>query len=47
MIVNKVEVTDQIMKWIDTDISNPVEITYVNLVFEHRKSYSTRKQNLT
>jgi hypothetical protein len=35
------EFSDQIMKWIDTYLNNPAEITYVIFKFEYLNSYGT------
>ena len=41
LIVNKTEIPEQIMNWIDEYLSNPVEITYVIISFEYLNSFST------
>jgi hypothetical protein len=41
LLANQDEVTDQIWNWIDGYISNPAEITYVNIGFEYLNSFST------
>ena len=38
---NKTETIEQIMNWIDEYLSNPAEITYVIIAFEHLNSFST------
>ena len=38
---NKTETIEQIMNWIDEYLSNPAEITYVNISFEYLNSFST------
>ena len=38
---NNIEVTGQILNWIDEYIRNPAEITYVILAFEYLNSSST------
>ena len=38
---DKTKVTEQIMNWIDEYLSNPAEITYVNIAFEYLNSFST------
>jgi hypothetical protein len=41
LIINKFEVLDQIMNWINEYISNPADITNVIVAFEYLNSFST------
>ena len=41
LIETKVEISEQIMKWIDNYLQNPAEITYVIISFEYLNSSST------
>ena len=41
LIINKFEILDQIMNWINEYISNPADITNVIVAFEYLNSFST------
>jgi hypothetical protein len=41
LTVNRNEVPDQILSWIDIYLKNPAEVTYVIIAFEYLNSYST------
>jgi hypothetical protein len=41
LIINKTEVLEQIMNWIDEYISNPADTTDVIIAFEYLNSFST------
>ena len=41
LTVNKNEVPDQILSWIDLYLKNPADVTYVIIAFEYLNSYST------
>ena len=40
-IVNRTELSDQILEWIDIYLNDPAEVTYVIIDFEYLNSYST------
>ena len=41
LIVNNTEVPEEILNWIDEYLTNPAEITNVNIAFEYLNSFST------
>jgi hypothetical protein len=41
LTLNKNEVPDQILSWIDSYLKNPADITYLVIAFEYLNSYST------
>jgi hypothetical protein len=41
LIVNKTEITDQILDWIELYLNDPAEVTYVIVAFEYLNSFST------
>ncbi len=41
LVVNRTEVPEQIMIWIDNYLIDPAETTYVIIAFEYLNSYST------
>jgi hypothetical protein len=41
LVVNKTDVSDDIIDWIDIYLGNPAEITYVTIAYEYLNSFST------
>jgi hypothetical protein len=41
LAINRTELTDKVLDWIDTYLENPAEITYVIFAFEYLNSFST------
>lgn len=41
LAINRTDITDRIMQWIDNYLEDPAEVTYVNIAFEYLNSFTT------